>query len=329
VFHRGPLSAEEQALVDRLRKAGRADAPDGQLFVAATDLDGEVGEEAAAVWKTQKGPPALPWIVLGYPEIYGMPWEAWSGPLTAESVAALVDSPARRELARRIVGGDSGVFLLLEGGDRAKDDAAEALLRAEFKRLQGVLQLPGPVDGSWDDPVYDTQGAPPLKITFSVLRVARDHPAESVFVSMLLGTEADLRASAEPIVFAFYGRARILYALVGKGINRENVEALCDFLVGPCSCIVKEQNPGIDTLTVFDWEAALMDQASAIRPVEPPPLAGLAGFGSAPAAGGDADAPSSGPLGPALAGVGAGLAGAVVIAVASLVVWKRWQRRDT
>jgi hypothetical protein len=329
VFHRGPLAAEQAALVERLTKAGRGDSPDGSLFVAAVDVAGPMDEGAAAAWKGHESA-ALPFIVVCYPEVYGVPWDAWSGPLSGETLGAIVDSPARREFAKRIIAGDSSVWLLLESGDKAKDDAAAAVLAAELKRLKDVLELPAPVDGSWDDPVYDAQGAPPqLKIAFSVLRLARTDPAEGALVSMLLGIEEDLRASAEPIAIPIYGRGRALYALVGKGIGRDNIEELCAFMVGPCSCIVKEQNPGIDILTTVDWEAALASQESAVRPVDLPPLEGLARFSPDEAAGGDLDGPSGVLIAPALAGVAAGLIGVAIIGVGSLFVWKRWQRRDT
>jgi len=87
-----------------------------------------------------------------------------------------------------------------------------------------------------------------------MLRLARDDRSEEVLVRMLLHSEDDLNETKEPMAFPIYGRGRVLYALVGKGINDETVDDACSFLTGPCSCIIKEQNPGLDLLLSVDWE---------------------------------------------------------------------------
>ena len=55
--------------------------------------------------------------------------------------------------------------------------------------------------------------------------------------------------------FSVFGRGRVLYALVGKGIMPETIDTACAFMVGPCSCQVKNQNPGFDLLLSHDWES--------------------------------------------------------------------------
>jgi hypothetical protein len=50
-----------------------------------------------------------------------------------------------------------------------------------------------------------------------------------------------------------FGRGRVLYALAGRGINADNIREACEFLVGPCSCQVKEMNPGVDLLMDVAW----------------------------------------------------------------------------
>ena len=49
-------------------------------------------------------------------------------------------------------------------------------------------------------------------------------------------------------------------ALVGRGINEENIEESCQFLVGACSCEVKSQNPGADLLVRANWESVVADE---------------------------------------------------------------------
>jgi hypothetical protein len=120
----------------------------------------------------------------------------------------------------------------------------------------------------------EAKGAGPgAKPSFSTLPVARDDPAEQFLVRMLLGSEQDLAAFADPIAFPVFGRGRVLYALVGKGITEENVSEAVGFLVGPCSCQIKELNPGADLLITAAWEDGMT--AGAGEPREPPPLARL------------------------------------------------------
>jgi hypothetical protein len=111
-------------------------------------------------------------------------------------------------------------------------------------------------------------------LSFSTVRLSRDDPREKHLVSMLLGSEPDLEAFREPMAFPVFGRGRVLYALVGKGINEEYVDEACAFLAGPCSCQVKELNPGTDLLMAVDWEALLGERL--VEAAELPPLTGLA-----------------------------------------------------
>ena len=89
-----------------------------------------------------------------------------------------------------------------------------------------------------------------------IVTVRRDDPAETWFVRSLLALEADLESEQQPMVFLVYGRARSLLPYIGPGITRDNLVHELQFISGACSCTVKEQNPGIDLLVQFDWEAA-------------------------------------------------------------------------
>lgn len=97
----------------------------------------------------------------------------------------------------------------------------------------------------------------PLRVAFSVLPIRRDDPAESVLVRMLLGSEDGLTDEKGPLVFPVFGRGRALLALRGSDLTAAEVERWASFLAGPCSCQVKELNPGIDLLLTADWEERL------------------------------------------------------------------------
>ena len=49
-------------------------------------------------------------------------------------------------------------------------------------------------------------------------------------------------------------------AFAGKGIEPDNIESACIFLVDRCSCQVKRLNPGTDMMFTVDWDAALSGQ---------------------------------------------------------------------
>lgn len=292
VFHRGALSPETQKLVDRLQTAAGTRTTAGPIELAVIDVAGKPDEDAAAIYKRHESA-TLPLMVVCYPADLEIAAEVWAGPLAAEAVDRLLDSPARRQIAKRIIEGEAGVFLVLESGDRAKDDAAADLLKTELARLEKVLKLPAPDDGQWGDPVYDEKGPPPLRLAFSFVRMARSDPAEAMFVKMLLGAGPIPGSDEGPVVFPFFGRGRALAALAGKNFDAAAIEDVCEFMGGPCSCIIKGQNPGVDMLMNVDWDAALAGQESAIPKVEPPPLTGVGAFAKAGAAATEGDARTS------------------------------------
>jgi hypothetical protein len=276
VFHKGPLTPEEQKLVDTLAEhANRGECPPN-FKLNLVDLSKPAGPEALKLFQQQRSP-ELPWLVVRYPEDAGIDEAVWSGRLNADTAQALMDSPARREVGKRLLQGDSAVWILLESGDKEKDDAAAKLALAEFDKAQGRLKLPELTDAPQDQLVL---AGIPLKIAFSLVRVGRSDPAEQMLVRMLLGSEPDLKERKDPMLFPLFGRGRVLYALVGAGINEDNIQETAAFLVGACSCRVKRENPGVDLLMSTDWGKP----AVADLPKEPkePQLVDLSRFASPP-----------------------------------------------
>jgi len=278
VFHRGELSGDAKTIVEALEKASVMNDGWGNYQLKTFDLDTDLKPAVQELWKTQTEA-TPPWIVLLYPIRSRIQHPAWSGPLTPDSAKALVDSPLRRQVAKHLADGDVGAWVLLESGDQQKDDAAAKLLSGMLKEMEELIQLPAPyVQQMGIDP--ETEEADALRVTFNVLRLSRKDPKEQAFVSMLLGTEDDLKTFAEPIVLPIFGRGRALYALVGKGINKDNVEEACAFLAGPCSCQAKYMNPGTDILMSVDWDSAIMGEL--IKEEETLPLVGLTSPAAAP-----------------------------------------------
>src|SRR5262245_16677433 len=139
VYQRGPLAGEEQEALALLEKAHEQHTLNMDLQVV--DLADNAQPEPAVLHL----PPAaeLPWLVVRYPAVARVHGEVWSGRLSRDAVAALLDSPARRELTRLLVQGDAAVWLFLKSGDADRDAALRRLLQRQFRRLQGTLKMAG------------------------------------------------------------------------------------------------------------------------------------------------------------------------------------------
>lgn len=247
VFHRDGLSLEEQSRIDRLQNAMTGHNSHANIIVETIDLARSQNDAMRQIWQAQ-GIPKLPWMVVRSP---GASAFVWSGRFTANAVEMLLDSPVRQEIARRILDDDVAVWILLESGISPRDDAAVSLLEKQLKKLEGKLKIIDPQGSTID-----------RQTSFSMIRLSRNDPNEQIFVQMLLHTEWDLKdfAKAKPMAFPIFGRGRVLYALIGDGINEENIERTCSFLVGWCSCEVKALNPGVDLLMSVNWENQIDEQ---------------------------------------------------------------------
>ena len=109
VFHRDPLSSEEQVIVDRLQRASWDTDLRANVMVKTVDLTGSPSVIMQKLWEAQQGS-ELPWMVVRYPRFSRASESVWSGRFTAAAVGALLDSPIRREIVRRILKGEGAAF---------------------------------------------------------------------------------------------------------------------------------------------------------------------------------------------------------------------------
>jgi len=294
VFHRGKLTTDQQTIVDSLKTDGLVGKKSTNITLQTVDLVGKVDPAMQALWKQQETK-TLPWMVVRYPA--PIP-PVWAGSLSQQTVTLLLDSPIRREVARRILKGDCGVWVLLESGDTKKDDAAYKLLKARLKHERSHLKLPEISEKDRADGLIDIDPQQ-LKVAFSVIRLSRNDPAEKLFVEMLLGSDVetyedtplglrDRQFDGQPLAFPVFGRGRVLPPSIGKGINAENVSIDCSTLVGECTCTVKRSNPGLDLVMSVDWDMLVEPQMKIDDAL--PPLPGLGSFTSTGSGDGDATA---------------------------------------
>jgi hypothetical protein len=262
VIHRGPLTEAQRAAARDLEPAGLAGRLHANIAVRDVNLDDEPPPELAELARAAQAG-SLPWLVVKFPASNRRSATIWSGPLIMDSVAQLLDSPARKEIVQRLAEGQSAVWVLLESGDPRADAAAAEQVEERLNRLKSVLQLPK-LDAQDIANGLVSVGQDGLRLDFSMLRIARSDPTERLFVQMLLNSEADLDELKSPILFPVFGQGRMLYALAGDGINDATVEKAATFLIGKCSCEVKEQNPGVDLLLAANWKEILASQRAGI-----------------------------------------------------------------
>lgn len=246
VFHRGTLTPEQKRLIE-----GDALA---NLSVKTVNLDDEKSPVVLDLWRQQKTE-TLPWAVVMYPRMTGIRMPVVSGPL-AEVTEHLIDSPARQQIVERLAAGQSAIWVLVESGDKTKDDTAAAMIEKRLEYLTGVMELPKLDEQDIANGLVSIKEED-LRLEFSLLRVSRTDAIERAFVQMLVKSEKDLASVYEPMVFPVFGRGRALYALVGAGIQHSTIDEAAGFLIGKCSCQVKERNPGVDLLLKADWSALI------------------------------------------------------------------------
>ncbi len=275
LFHRGALTAEQSVLLQRI--TGQDDRQPGLANVRVTqvDLDANPSAEHLAAFEPHSSA-SLPFMVVRTPGRSGPPSVVRAESFSQQSVDSLLDSPLRKEIAERILRGDSVVWILLESGNKEQDDAAFTRLTLELDRLQKTIKLP---ELAAEDAKELGIESGSVKLAFSAIRLARNDPSDQFLADMLLRVEPDLLDEEfrnKTMAFPVFGRGRALHALVGDGVSAEMIEDASRFLTGECQCTVKAENPGVDLLMAVDWDGLV--EPTPQKETELPPLAGLAGF---------------------------------------------------
>jgi hypothetical protein len=262
IIRDGKLPRTEQKILHRLD--GFLDKHSGNVnyTLDVVELAKQKPVDLRDLCKVRRLPGAWPQLVVSYPALSRIDANLWAGPLREAPVDELLSSPARTEVAKRVLAGETAVWVLIESGNQDRDDTAFAVLSKELKKLEANLKLPEPGPGGKKIAIPDW--APEARIAFSALRLSRTDPAERWLVAMLLGLESDLdRYAAQPIAFAVFGRGNVLEPLIGKGITPGNIARAMAYIAGPCTCEDKAANPVKDLLMVADWEHGRTPPATA------------------------------------------------------------------
>jgi hypothetical protein len=198
------------------------------------------------------------------------PWGAplFSGRLDSKTTASLFDSPLRSQMGKLLQAGDAMILLTLTCADPARNRQAEKAVDEVLALVKaGKIAMatsgddapqPAPPAAAGDPAASGDDNRPPKAARLSVgrLSLSRTDPAEDWLVRVLMHVEAGLDEYAQqPMVFAVYGRGRVMPPFVGKGITADNLAEAVAFLTGACSCQVKDENPGVELPMRWDWQA--------------------------------------------------------------------------
>lgn len=268
VLHDGPLGQEDQDRLELLKQSERESVGGANFKARAIDMRSTQDQQLIALWK-EHAAEGQPMVAVFYPRNAREVPDRLVGTsrFNDNTIRALVDSPVRQAVAKNLLKGDSAVWIFVPSGHADQDQVALKTLKEQIKLNEEALELP-PQDEIEADEFFLAENPIELRIGFSIVTLKRDDPKEQQLLQLLLASEPDLESLSEPMAFPVIGRGRVLYALVGKGIFRDTIAMASSFVVGPCSCQVKDQNPGFDLLMAVDWDAKL-GGATISEPAQP------------------------------------------------------------
>ncbi len=146
-----------------------------------------------------------------------------------DELSGIVNSALREKVSDELMAGKLCVMLYLKTGNEQKDAAGLEILNKTVKSS---------VFGD----------------IITVMDLDRNSTEEKHFVNLLLNIEDDLMEINEPMLFGVFGRLRVLEPLLAKGISEDNINYMIDFLTADCSCLIKDDLPGVSILCDFSWE---------------------------------------------------------------------------
>lgn len=282
VFHHGGLTDDQEALLAESLPQS-VSSTDSAPVSAASETNGSASTRANAstarlvrvdvsnptgpyadLWAklTRDSKPTLPHVVVRSSIGTTRVVDAWHGPLDAISTWDVFESPARKEISRRLLAGDSVVWIVIGSSDERRNNKLLEMLEQNLDRLENEIQLPDGIGL----PGSELYSEIPLLVKFSVKEIRRDDPEESFLVELFSNLRPRAVSEDQPLVVPVFGRGRALEVIPADELSPGLMRDLLGFLSGACSCQVKEQNPGFDLLFSVDWNRELFGEG-----FEPPP----------------------------------------------------------
>jgi len=262
----GDLTEEQQGWLDGLAKSGLGlstaekpgldpsltdDAGHGRgslnCRIEILDLSSVSQDEADRLFRGAI-PEELPALVLWYPRTLGQFPPFWTGPFNETALRALAHSPKRLELVQHLMKGGPGVWLYVTPANQQTGAGKRQWIKQQLHTALRELSEIMPFAGDTLAQSESFEGVPLIELD------AGDEK-EQILLSILLSSAPDL-GSNDAILFPIFGRGRVLYPIAGQEIGERSIREAMSFLLGPCGCIIKSLNPGLDLLLTAEWEKA-------------------------------------------------------------------------
>lgn len=276
VLHQGELKGPHQEAIGKLKEAADQQAGKAPLIdLKVVDVTKSKNPRYTRMLSTNLDS-SKPMMLAFYPSAnkVGRDAPAYKGDLSVPNVKRLLGSPIRQDIAKRLGSGDSAVWIFVPCGDEKKDRAAYERLEKQIALDAKWIELPSAEELEVKPEVLE-QTKVPLRIGFSIKTLQRDDEDEQFLLQTLLHSEEDLTSFEQPLAFPVFGQGRVLYCLVGQGIAEDTIRSASSFMAGPCSCQVKNQNPGFDLLLQANWKKVL-GEVLISEPIETPDREALA-----------------------------------------------------
>jgi hypothetical protein len=267
-IYRGKLSAQDRSLLQQLEDITRNTENPFNLRIRPVEVGAFSEEKLKALLKSPI-PGKLPVLAIWYPEQMGASAPFWMQEATSAGLKALVNSPKRQQLTEGLINGESIFWVFIPSGNSQKDEGAQNVLRRELDRALDTLAK---------NPLFVSTGSKGKNLAYScpILMLSRTDPQERFFLDMLLHSETDLsERKDDPIVFAIFGRGRMLGGIFGEHINEKNIQGMVSYLAASCSCNIKAQHPGIDLLLSAFWDKVVIGELFATDDDPSPELTGV------------------------------------------------------
>ncbi len=274
LFHHGPLGQEQQQWLAQLKAEQRVRGDDTPTSLTLSDLSSPTPRHAGlwdSIQKTAKPGTKAPYLLVRMKLGKGRIVNGWHGPLSDAVKVGIMDSPARRELAKRLLTGHSVVWLVINSGNgqnSPKDiqnvnQQARESLKTNFPWLTTNIQLPEGIGL----PGSELHSEIPLLLKFTMLEIDRNDPKEAFLINLFSEIQPEAANRGEDLIIPVFGRGRALEVIPSSVLTTPLIKDLTVFLSGACSCQVKEQNPGFDLLMSVDWNTKLFGEGNAPPPV--------------------------------------------------------------
>ncbi len=269
-----PDACEVIVYVDQLSQAqqnaqlapliSEAQRQSSNLSVVFSEIGKDKNRQRTDLWESLRRLPKVkaPYVVVRTTVNDKQAVNSWHGPLADFSAEHLLDSPARRELAKRLLKGDSIVWVVLKSPQAERNTKIVQLLNGQLKKLAKETPFPEGLGL----PGSELYAELPLVMQFTVLEIDPNDPREQFLTGLFSGFDREAFKNEQPLIVPVFGRGRALEVLPADRVDAGIIGDLTRYLCGACSCQVKERNPGFDLLLRADWDRELFGESGELPP---------------------------------------------------------------